>query len=237
MPTRPKRTEQDILADARHVLAKTEAHRAAFTAADKGKKKRILEPALVTRLRRNIALAARTLGAQVNAKKAVRRATQTEEQAREALRGAIAGIRDDVKLAYPDDRALAAAFGVGTRLAKNSTPALLAAADAIRAAYAVPAQKASAKDAGVTPARIRALGKLADALSGADTEQSTDVAKRKGNTTTKAALLRAVRADVAHIRKAVLRVFCEQRDVIAEFKSTIARRTVKKRAAKAPATA
>lgn len=237
MPTRPKQTEQDILADARHVLAKTEAHRAAFTSADKGKKKRILEPALVTRLRRNVALAASTLGAQSNAKKAVRRATQTEEQAREALRGAIAGIRDDVKLAYPEDRALAGAFGVGTRLAKNSTSGLLAAADAIRAAYAMPAQKAAAKDAGVTPARIRALGKLAEALSGADTEQSTGVARRKGNTTTKAALLRAVRADVAHIRKAVLRVFRQQREVIAEFKSTIARRAVKKRAAKVPATA
>lgn len=236
MPTKPKSTEQDILADARHVVAKVQAHRAAFADADKKKKVKLLEPSLVSRLKKNIARAAAAVGARSSANVAVRRATSSELDARAALFDEVATIRDDIKLTYPGDAALARAFGVCRAIPKDSTPKLLAAADAIASAYDDPAHRAAAKDAGVTPARIRKVAKLAAALADADTAQNVGMASGKRVTANKASLLRAVRADVAHIRKVAQRVFRNEKDVLAEFKSTIARRAVKKRAAK-PATA
>jgi hypothetical protein len=226
MATRPKQSEQDVIADARQVLARVARYRAAFTAADKGRKRKLLEPALLTRLKKNVAAASRAVGAQASRANAVHQATGKEVRARALLFDAVTSIRDDVKLAWDGDaskRGVARAFGVGRRLNLKSTPSLLAAASAIDAAYADSNNAKAASAAGVKPARIKQLARLASTLAAADDAQSAGIAGRRSATANKNALLRSIRADVAHIRQAAARVFKGQKAVLKEFRPTTPR--------------
>src|SRR5206468_4702602 len=137
-------------------------------------------------------------GAVTAAKASVGAATAKETAARKKLFDALVQIRDEVRLAYPDDKAIARAFGVGKGLSPKLTGPLLAAADGIIEAFADAAFTARAKAAGVTSARTAALKRLRDALDTADASQGAGVGARKGAASTKGTSLAAIKKDVAH---------------------------------------
>jgi hypothetical protein len=231
MPTRPSQTAQDILNDARDVLKAARANLAGFQAADKGKKVKSLDAALLTRLEKNIT-AGRAASGNVSAgKAAVRAATSSEVAARQKLYGLIIGIRDDIKLAYPADKSIGKAFGVGTKVRDHITKDLLDTADSIAASFGSEFTK-QAKDAGVTAARIAQLGKARDALDAADGAQATKIGARKGSAATKTSTLDAIKTDVARIRAVAKIVFKGKPTQLAAFTSRLSRHAVKKRAPK-----
>ncbi len=229
MATKPMQKEQDIIADGRHVLARTKEHLAALKKADAERKAKLLSDSFLKTYESNLSSAEKAIGGLAVRKESVKSATRTEEQLRAELFDALTEIRDEVKLAHTEDQAIGRSFGVGTKLKQGSTPDLLAAAGAVIVAYDDAALRRAASEAGVTPARIKALASLRDALAGADTVQNTRLSARKGTRIDKEKLLRELKNGTAHIRKVAKLVFRKQPEIVAQFATTITRRTPKKR--------
>jgi hypothetical protein len=228
MKTRPMDSVADIAADARQMLARARAHAKAFAKADAGRKKKLLDAAWMRGFEDAIRGLEKAVAAQTTGKGVVVVATSAEVKLRAQLFDALATIRDDIKLSYPDDRALGRAFGVGQRVTAKLTGPLLTAAAAIEDAYAGP-HKRTAADAGITPARVAMVAKLRIALAKADTDQNERLSARKGATVAKNEVLDRVRKGAAHVRTVAKHVFRGDKKALAEFTSTLPRRNAKKR--------
>lgn len=216
-----RREQQDIVADARRVLGLYSKNKKAFVAADAGKEKKALPPAVVAQLRANVAQAKTATGGQTARKDAVIKATATEVKARVALREMLTGIRDDVRNSYPDDGPLQRAFGVGKKWNDKETTPLLDSASDFLEAYADKDNAKAAKAAGVTAAKMKKLQTLHDALADADTTQNLGVSARRTGTVTTHALLKAIEHSVAQIRRVARSVFKKQPDILKQFVSTL----------------
>jgi hypothetical protein len=229
-----------ILADARHVLLGAQKNASKLRAADRGRSAKLFAggfDSFVSNLASSIRTTERSVGAQAVSAKGVKAATATEKGGRDALFVALVTIRDDIALSYPSDKALAEAFGVGARIARHSTPKLLAVASTVLEAYAQPVHRKAAAAAGVTPARMRQCARLRDTLASADASQNAQLSVRKGSTAGKRDALSAIARDVAHLRKVAKHVLRGDALALAAFASTRPRRVTKKRAKPPAATA
>ena len=136
MTTRPKNKSEDIVADGRQVLARYRQHRAAFEEADRNRKAKLLGPALISKIEKALVAAERAIGTQQVLAHVVATTTRQEEALRAEVFEQLSNIRAEVKLAYPNDRGIARAFGVGKKIAPRSTPGLLEAASAVIESFA-----------------------------------------------------------------------------------------------------
>lgn len=202
----PRRSVPAILADARHVLAQAQANAARFSAAERGKKKKALPPALVKAFAADIQALDQAWSGQSSNRQAQKAATQNERAARTLVYNSLRSIRDDVRASYYDEPAVDRAFGMGTRLHAHSTPELLAASGAVLDAWAKPAYAKKAKDAGITPRRIADLRAARRVLSAADTSQAGSMGKRRTATAAARALAARVERSTARIRRAAVTV-------------------------------
>lgn len=227
MGTKPKQTEQDILADARHLLERATARLSEFLAASKGRKTPYLDKAFLAGMRQQIDDVEKAIGGQVSKQSAVEAATESEVEARTAVAEALVDIRDDIKLEHGRASAMARAFGVGARISDRQTASLLKAADTIIGSFKD--HKAEAIDAGVTAARIAEVQKLRNRLAAADTTQRSHQSTKRGDTLTKAAAVARLKKTNTRVRAVATRVFRHNAKVLAEFRSTAPRRTPKKK--------
>jgi hypothetical protein len=229
MPTKPMQTQQDIIADGKHVVLATRSNWGDFKKANAGRTVPLLAEAEVAQLEKDIAAAEKGVGAQETIRAGKQAATEREVAARARLYELLVEVRDNVKLSFRKDDALARAFAHGRRLNKGQTPGLLAAAALVIESYEEAALRKRVAEAGVTAAKIKEITRARDALGSADTAQRAAQATGKGKTEGMAALLRGIRATVTHIRKVRDFIYRGQPEKRREFDSTLPRRAPRKR--------
>lgn len=232
--TKASQTDTDVLADGRRVAAAARKHWDEFKQADAGKKIKLLPPEDLATFEKNIELADKAHGGQAKAKISKAAATKAEEDLRVRMYKALDGIRGDVGLAYENDKALGKSFGVGGNFSATSTPKLLAAGGLVLASYEDAAMQKAAQDAGVTQKRIDELVKLRTLLTSADTTQNTTLTDSKGKTVSKRAFFGEIKKTTARFRRVARHVLRDKPVKLADFASTLPRRTPKKRAPKTP---
>lgn len=225
------RSVENILADARHVLAQAQAHSAQFKTADRGKKIKALPPALLKSFASDIQALDKASSGQTTNRDALKTATQTERAARTILYNALRSIRDEIRASYYAEPAVDRAFGTGTQLRPSSTPGLLNAAGAVLAAYAKPTYAKKAKDAGITPKRISDLRAARQVLASADTSQARSIGARRTATGALRRLSRRVEKTTARIRHVAGIVLGP---AAADFKRTTPAARSRKKKARAP---
>ena len=235
MATRPKQTEQDIIADGKHVVGAARDHFAEIMAADMRRKNKLLTEARLTTFESSIANLERAVGGHAVIFSSLVGATALEGQQRSQLYNLIKDIRAEVKLGNSGITKVGRAYGVGVRLNARSTPAVLNVAQRILSAWEEPEYRQAALDAGVAEESIEELRRLTESLGGADTRQKMTRGTGIGQTGMKRQLLRTVRSETAYLRRVARLVFRNQPEVLAEFASALPRRTVQPRIARTAA--
>ena len=234
MPTRPSSSEINIAQDARKVLADLKKALPAILRADKAKKKTggvnaAFAKTFADTLAQHVAATKASSSSRTQAKSA----TGAEVKAREALSAELKSIRDDVAETLPDDIETQTAFGRGRNLEPKTTGTLIAAASDFEAAFETHAL--AVKPAGVNAARIARLGKMREALSGADASQRGKLTSKQDDTGAKSKLLGTLKKMAAQARKRLAKVVSAsakkgKRPSVA--KSTSPRKRIKPRAKK-----
>jgi hypothetical protein len=235
MATKPIQTQQDTIADGKHVAAATRRSWADFKRANSGRKLPLLAETELKELERNLVAAEKAVGGQATQRTGKKASTAAEVEARGKLHGLLVDLRDNVKLTFRGKPELARAFGFGQRISKQQTPSLLSAAGLALESYEKATLRKQVAEAGVSTATMKQIAKARDALASADTAQRDEQAIGKGKTTSAAALLGDVRKSVVHIRKVVGLIYRGQPEKRREFESTLPRRVPKKRPPKTPA--
>jgi hypothetical protein len=229
MATKPKRREQDLTADAKHVAATVRFHLDAFEEADAVRKKKFLGRGRLEAFERSIQRFEKAAGWRETMRAAAMGATDVEGARRGALRERLRELRAEVRLGYPADRSLGRAFGMGLPLGRKSTPEVLAVARGVLAAWENPVFREAALDIGITAARIEEVRELTRALGDAGTEHALVFGKGLGQTIGRQRLLRGLCAETAYLRRVAQLVFRKRPEVLAEFASPLPRRTVRAR--------
>ncbi len=218
MATAPHHDSASIAIDARRIL---DAGRAALHDAEF--KKRVTKHELdgfeadIAKLEGGAGSRSTTLHAQVAA--GVHAAT-----ARAALIVFFADARDDAKLAFPADKAMQHAFGVGVSPSPGSTTEVRHEAEVLLASAA--AHKAEAKEVGLDAHGVHHLEDLVHALDGADLAHVHAATNRHTNATSTNSLAHAVSAEAAHVRLVARRVYRKEPDKLAPFARTLPRKAV-----------
>jgi hypothetical protein len=229
MATRPRQTEYDAIADAKHVVAMTRSHFAAIAAADAQRKGKLLPESRLAAFEASIAAfeqAVATRGATFTAQVGIGFAKGRQ---RAELLTTLVEIRDEVKLGRPDDAAMGRAFGVGMRLDRRSTIRLLVVGQLVLSSWGNPAFAQAAVDLGITAERIARLRALVDGLIDAQVEHSSMRGVGRGQTLDKKQELRKMRRETTYLRSVARLVFRQQPEVLVEFSSPVRRGTVRPR--------
>jgi hypothetical protein len=229
MTTRPKMTEQNLIADGRHVAGAARRHFSVIQQVDAQREKKLLTEERLGRFELNIEALAGASGDHLTGLALQVKATVGEVALRAMLYPELRDMRTDVKLAYPKDRSIGRAYGVGLPLSPLSTATLLKVGGVAIASWQKPELRLAAESAGIDEARIARITQYMQALAVADTAQSAALAQGRGRTLTKAQLIRAVRSETAYVRAVAARVFRDDPAVLTEFASTLPRRAVKPR--------
>ena len=239
MATKPTHTAQDTLTDAWQMLRALRNRWEEIAQASEGKTVKLIEEGWPARFEADLNATDAAVSGQTTTKESKKLATEREVELRADLFDQFVAIRDDITLAYPGNRALGRAVGVGAKVSRKSTREVVKIAGAIVAAFTDPEdpeakermQKAIA--AGVTLARMKAFEAGRVALGQADTTQVVKIAVGKGNTLSTGRRLSQVKAGTAHIREVAAHVFRGRKDVLAEFGiKVVTRRKPVKRAKK-----
>ena len=240
MATKPTRAVQDIMTDGWRMVKAAVKHLPAVTKASRGSVKPLTKTGLAAHQSKLKKLAKAAAG-QTVAKKTRKTGTEREMDLCNELRDQLVQIRGDVTIAYPRDRDLGRAFGVGAKFSTTSPKELLAIADAVLDAYEDPEdpesaqRKRKAAEAGVTSKEMSALARSRDALADADVAQIVRKDTGKTKTVDLGTLTSEVKAETARIRKVLKHVFRGKKDVLATV-AGVKRRTPVKRAKKAKTT-
>jgi hypothetical protein len=152
--------------------------------------------------------------------------------ARAALITVFGDVRDDAKLAFPKDKPMQHAFGVGAHYSAASTSEVRHVAESLVAAAGQ--HKAEAKEIGLDTAAVHHLEDLMDALDGADIAHVHTVTNRHTNSTATDSQVHVVSAETAHLRLVAHRVYRNDEAKLAPFASTLPRRAVTPRTPTAP---
>jgi hypothetical protein len=230
MSTRPKNDSASTALDARRVLvlAREDSKNKQFSARVSKHELDVLDTKIAA-LESGAGARTARLTAQVAA------GVQAAE-ARAAIVDVLQDVRDDAKIAFPDDHVLQHAFGVGTHPSSGSTSSVSHAAHQILAAV-VEHPKEAAK-IGLDAKGVHHLEELVHALEGSDVAHAKAQNARHDNTTATDALTHDVAASVAHIRLIARRVFRDDQAHLDRYATTLPRHAVVPRAEKAtpPAT-
>jgi hypothetical protein len=229
MPTRPKKTEQNVIADARHVAGAARRHFDVIEQVDARREKKLLTEERLVRFEANIEALAGASGGSVTGLALQAKATGSEAALRSVLYPELRDVRAGIKLTYTEDAGIGRAYGVGLQLSPLSTPSLLRVGRAVLSSWKNPELRAAAERAGIDAARMSVLAEYVEALTTADTAQNAALAQGRGRTLTKAQLNRAVRSETAYVRQVAALVFREHPAVMTEFASTQPRHAVKPR--------
>jgi hypothetical protein len=152
--------------------------------------------------------------------------------ARAALIAFFADVRDDAKLAFPSDKAMQHAFGVGVSPSPGSTSEVRHEADVLLASAA--AHKAEAKEVGLDTSGVHHLEDLVHALDGADLAHVHATTSRHSNTTATDSQAHLVSAEAAHLRLVARRVYRGQDGKLTPFARTLPRRAITPRQGDTP---
>jgi hypothetical protein len=226
-----------VLDDARHVLGTARKHQKEFLAADKGKKKVRVSAALLNGMDANIHAISNATSAVATSRARKEQATAIETKARMPLYETLIDIRDDIATIHEDDKAVQRAFGVGTRIDKNSTPILLKlASDILHSIESDSGLGKAAREAGINAARVTQLRKVYQALANAQETQVSAIAGSRIDSVDKKKLSSAIKKDTAFIRKVASVVFRKDPKTLKEFASTLPKRASRGRVSKKAAT-
>jgi hypothetical protein len=228
-PTRPKKKEQNVIADARHVAGAARRHFGVIEQVDAGREKKLLAPERLARFEANIEAFAAASSGSVTGVALQARATLSEAERRSVLYPVLRDVRADIKLTYKEEPAIGRAYGVGLKLSPLSTPSLLQVGGAMLSSWKDPELRQAAERAGIDAPRMNVIAEHVDALTTADTAQNAALAQGRGRTLTKAQLSRSIRTETAYVRQVAAVVFREDPAMLTEFASTQPRRAVKPR--------
>jgi hypothetical protein len=231
MTTRPKQTEQNIIADGRRVAAAVRRHIDLFTEADARREEKLLSSERLERFESYIEALDVASGNTITGSALMTQTTTTESEHRTVLYEALVDVRAEVKVAYKSNPAIGRVFGVGRALSSRSTPMLLKVGRAVLTSWQDQELRAAAERAGITAARIGEIAEQVVALGEADTAQNAALTQGRGRTLTKRQLLRVVRSETAYVREVAAVVLRRDPALLEEFASTLPRRVVQPRSA------
>lgn len=226
MTTRPKKTEQNVIADARHVADAARRYFAVIQEMDARREEKLLTEERLARFEANIEDFVAASGGSITGLALQAGATLSESARREVLYEVLGKVRAEVKVAYKRNRAIGRAFGVGLVLEQGSTPSLLKVGNVVLASWREPELRLAAERAGIDADRMGVIADQVEALSAAGTAQGAMLAKGRGRTLTKRQLLREVRSETSYLREVAAVVFRRNPVVLTEFASTQPRRAV-----------
>ena len=222
MSTKPKHDTSSIIQDAEHVLAAAKEDEA-----QKEFRARITKHDLDL-FEANLDALKSALGGRSHAALMRVKAGVHAAEARAALVDRLHDVRDDAKLAFPDDVELQHAFGAGAMLRGDSTREVEDLAHAILAA--AHANPEAAKKLHLDGHGIHVLEDLLHALEGAELAHVRAASNRHEASTTADSLAHLVAATAAHVRLAARRVFRHDEAKLARYAPTLPRHEVKPRA-------
>lgn len=228
MATRPKLTEQNIVADGRHVAAAARRHLDFIQAFDARREKKLLPEERMARFELRIEGLGEVTGIGVTDSGIKTQAATSEADHREGLYKELGDLRAVLRVSYQKENpGVCRAFGTGLDLSPRSTPVLLTAGRAVVSSWKEPAMRRAAEAAGIDEAQVTRITQLVQSLGEADTARNEALTKGRGRTLTKAELVRAVRAETTYVRQVAAVVFRGNPAVVTEFESTLPRQTIK----------
>lgn len=229
--TKPGNTEADLIKDARGVHGAAVKHLAAFQKKDKEDER--AEPTVTKTMLddylRDIDDGEKAMNGQIVQRAIVAQAAGAEESLRAELHPLLIEARDDIKLTYPEDKAIQRAFGVGRAIKADSTTSLLAIAGAITEYVDDADHKVLARKAGVGDKKLKAIAAKATALRNADLHQSKTTDAGKLKTMTKKELFASVTARTSYLRKAAKTRLRNNKEAQVDFASKLPKRAAKPR--------
>lgn len=205
--TRPKKTEQNVIADAHHVAGAARRYLDMIEEVDARREKKLLTEERLALFESNIAAFAAASGGSVTGLALQAQATLSEAARRGVLYPVLRDVRADIKLSYKEDPAVGRAYGVGLQLSPLSTPSLLQVGRAVLSSWKDPKLRRAAEGAGIDEARMSVIAEHVEGLTTADTAQNAALTQGRGRTLTKAQLNRAVRSETAYVRQVAALVF------------------------------
>jgi hypothetical protein len=219
---KPKATHEILLDQARIALAAGTKYKKKFAAYDAKAKITTITPAFLSQfatLHTNARTAVGGRAADVGKQK---RATAAEQSRRDALYTALTSMREKVNFAHQgrdaQSKTYREAFGSGKKLVRTSTPNLREASAFIEQGYESDSDvRAAGRDAGVTPALIKELTALRQAMTADGTTQASVAAQKIGATATRGLYLRELSAMKARLLSGARLVFKGNAAVLAEF--------------------
>lgn len=229
MATRRKRTEQNILADGRHVADAARRHYDVIRQDDARREEKLLPSERLDRFESAIEALDAASGGTLTGGALQIKAADRQSARRTALYQALVEVRAEVKVTSKGNPAIGRAFGVGFALSPRSTPVLLTVGNAVLTSWQDEELRTAAERAGIDAARIGGIAAQVAALGEADTARHTALTRGHGRTLTKKQLLHTVRSETAYVRQVAAVVFRGDPVVLGEFKSTQPRYTVKHR--------
>jgi hypothetical protein len=229
MATRPKQTDQDIIADGKLVAGATRTRFGEIAAADARRKTPFLPETRLSAFEDMVSRFERMVGGQTVAASDRIGATASEEGERAQVYALVQEIRDEVTLGHPKDPGIGHAFGVGAKLSPQSTPRVLTAAQGILSAWEKPEYRQAAIDAGVSEERMETLRSHTEALGAANVSQGLAHGAAVGQTQTKQQLRRMVRSEATYLRRVAKVVFRRQPEVLSLFANVQPRQAVQPR--------
>ncbi|HEX2571396.1 MAG TPA: hypothetical protein VH877_17690 [Polyangia bacterium] len=229
MTTRPKKAEQNLIADARLVASATRRNLDDILRADARREEKLLTVERLARFESRIEALAAIADGGIAGLALQAQATVSEASRRELLFQLLSDVRAEINVTYKRNRAIRRAFGGGFKLKQNSTPSLLQLGTAVLNAWKDPEMRQAAERAGIDEARIQRIEEQVAALATADTGQGTAVNQGRIRTLSKQQLLREVRSETSYLREVAGVVFRRNDLVLKEFASTQPRRAPKPR--------
>ena len=202
-----------------------------FRAADVERKRKLLPESRLLAFEAAIARLEGAIGGRMVASSKQLSATQAEGQRRSRLYDVLRELREEVKLGLPEEVGVGQAFGVGTRMSRNSTPRVLRVARGVLASWAQEGFREAVMEIGITGARMASVRVLTEELEKAQTDQDGMCRRARGKTISKGAQLEKVQREMVYVRRVARFVFREQPAVLATFAGTM-RGAVKRRVAR-----
>lgn len=221
MATHLKKTQQGLVAEAKWVAATARKYFEGFRGVDEGRKRKLLPESRLLAFEAAIAQLEGAIGGRRVASNKQVGATQAEGQRRSRLYDVLRELREEVKLGLPEERGVGRAFGVGTRMSRNSTPRVLRVARGVLASWAQEGFREAVMEIGITGARMASVRVLTEGLEKAQTDQDGMCGVARGKTILKGAQLEKVQREVVYVRRAARFVFRKQPAVLAEFAGTM----------------
>jgi len=146
-------------------------------------------------------------------------ATATQDAA--AVQGAelVSAVRSAIRGAFPGEKAMQRAFGVGTRVAPGKVASVAGALDTLLKAAATRTDKV--REAGILPADLERAAGLLEALLGADRAQEAKKVTAKVATARRAKTQLRIEAAIGRIMAAAEMAFLDDPAVLAQFRAAV----------------